>query len=91
MVRNELHTSVSNKIVSSGITTVRFGQSVAMNDTNGSAAWCPICGEAADIVQVSIDDGRSAAAAHLVIIRACTNRYCEGHHPAACQKVRDSA
>ena len=24
-----------------------------MNDTNDSAAWCPICGEAAEVVQVS--------------------------------------
>jgi len=58
-----------------------------MNDTNGSA-WCPICGEAAEVVQVSIEDGWSEAATHLVTIRACTNRYCEGHHPAVRQKVR---
>ena len=75
----------------SGITTVRFGQSIAMNDTTDSAAWCPICGEAAEVVQVSTEDGWSEAATHLVTIRACTNRYGEGHHPAVHQKVRDSA
>ena len=71
----------------SGITTVRFGQSFAMTGTNDWAAWCPICGEAAEVVQVSIEDGWSEAATHLVTIRACTNRYCEGHHPAVRQKV----
>ena len=59
-----------------------------MNDTNVSGARCPICGEAAEVVQVSIEDGWSEAATHLVTIRACTNRYCEGHHPAVRQKVR---
>jgi len=59
-----------------------------MIDTNDSAAWCPICGEAAEVVQVSIEDGWSEAATHLVTIRACTNRFCEGHHPALRQKVR---
>ena len=59
-----------------------------MNDTTDSAAWCPICGEAAEVVQVSLEDGWSEAATHLVTIRACTNRFCEGHHPALRQKVR---
>ena len=59
----------------------------AMNDTHDSAAWCPICGEVAEVVQVSVEEGWSEAATHLVTIRACTNRYCEGHHPAVRQKV----
>ena len=70
----------------SGITTVRFGQSIAMNDTNDSAAWCPICGEAAEVVQVSIEDGWSEAATHLVTIRACTNRFCEDTTPPCARK-----
>jgi hypothetical protein len=83
--RSNAASRIANKIVGSGITTVRFGQSIAMND---SAASCPICGEAAEVVQVSIEDGWSEAATHLVTIRACTNRYCEGHHPAVRPKVR---
>ena len=43
-----------------------------MNDTNGSAMWCLICGEPAKDVQVSTYDGWSEAAAHLVTIRVCT-------------------
>jgi len=58
-----------------------------MNDNHDSAAWCPICGEVAEVVQVSVEEGWSEAATHLVTIRACTNRYCEGHHPAVRQKV----
>ena len=57
-----------------------------MNDTYDSA-WCPICGQAAEVVQVSIEDGWSEAATHLVTIRACTNRHCERHHPAVRQKM----
>jgi hypothetical protein len=58
-----------------------------MNDTNDSAAWCPICGEAAEVVQVSVEEGWSETATHLAKIRTYTNRYCEGHHPAVRQKV----
>jgi hypothetical protein len=61
-----------------------------MNDTNGSAMWCLICGEPAEDVQVSTNDGWSEAAAHLVTIRACTNVHCEGHHPAVRQRARAS-
>lgn len=57
-----------------------------MNDTNGSAVWCPICGEPAKVIQVSTTEGWSEATGHLVTIRACTNVHCEGHHPAVRQK-----
>jgi hypothetical protein len=60
---------------------------VIMDHTDDSAVWCPICGEPAEDVQVSTEDGWSKAATHLVTVRACTNRYCEGyHHPAIWQR-----
>jgi hypothetical protein len=78
----------ANEIAIQGYTPIGVGNLSAMDHTDDSAVWCPICGEPAEDVQVSTEDGWSRAATHLVTVRACTNTYCEGyhHHPAIWQR-----
>jgi hypothetical protein len=53
----------------------------------GFAARCDFCGGPTKEIQVVSDREWSETATGLVTVRACTNRYCEGFHPAVRQRI----